>query len=88
MFRSFKQSACAISVALAFLSSATPVIADTPVLKAYVLKFGTVNWELDVIRHHALDTKNGFTLQVHGVAGGFAAKVAFQGGEADVIVSD
>ena len=68
--------------------TAVAALADTPALRAHVLKFGTVNWELDVIQHHGLDTANGFLLQVQGVAGGSAAKVAFQGGEADVIVSD
>lgn len=63
-------------------------LAETPVLRAAVLKFGTVNWELDVIRHNGFDTENGFALEVQGVAGGAAAQVAFQGGEADVIVSD
>jgi NitT/TauT family transport system substrate-binding protein len=68
--------------------SAVTAIAETPVLKASVLKFGTVNWELDVIKHNGFDTANGFTLEVDGVAGGSAAKVAFQAGETDVIVSD
>jgi NitT/TauT family transport system substrate-binding protein len=63
-------------------------MAETPVLRAQVLQFGTVNWELDTIKHHGLDTANGFELQVTGVAGGAAAQVAFQGGETDVIVSD
>lgn len=63
-------------------------LAEVPSLRAHVLEFGTVNWELDVIKHHGLDTANGFNLDVQGVAGGSAAKVAFQGGEADVIVSD
>ena len=64
------------------------VLADTPTLKVAVLKFGTVNWELDTITHHKLDAANGVSVQVQGMAGGSAAKVAFQGGEADVIVSD
>lgn len=68
--------------------STAAAIAETPVLKASVLKFGTVNWELDVIKHNGFDTANGFTLEVDGVAGGSAAKVAFQAGETDVIVSD
>ena len=59
-----------------------------PVLRAAVLKFGTVNWELDTIRNRKLDQTNGFALEVQGMAGGAAAKVAFQGGETDVIVSD
>ena len=61
---------------------------DTPTLRAAVLEFGTVNWELDVIETRGLDTENGFDLQVQGVAGSSAAQVAFQGGQADVIVSD
>ncbi|KIC45539.1 ABC transporter substrate-binding protein [Tateyamaria sp. ANG-S1] len=74
------------AIAAALLAAAA--LADTPVLRASVLKFGTVNWELDTIKHHGFDTAHGFDLQVQGVAGGSAAKVAFQGGEADVIVSD
>jgi len=53
-----------------------------------VLKTGTVNWELDTIKHHGLDTANGFELQVQGLAGNPATRIAFQGGEADVVVAD
>ncbi|MGY3439303.1 MULTISPECIES: ABC transporter substrate-binding protein [unclassified Marinovum] len=74
--------------ALALGLSVSAALAETPVLRASVLKFGTVNWELDVIGHNGLDTANGFKLEVQGVAGGSAAQVAFQGGAADVIVSD
>lgn len=73
---------------LAMALCAGAAMADAPTLRASVLKFGTVNWELDVIKRRGLDAANGFTLEVQGVAGGSAAKVAFQGGEADVIVSD
>ncbi|MEL6586663.1 MAG: ABC transporter substrate-binding protein [Pseudomonadota bacterium] len=72
----------------AAIFGATAVWADAPVLRAAVLEFGTVNWELDTIKHNGFDTENGFTLDVQGMAGGAAAKTAFQGGEADVIVSD
>ncbi|MBY6113919.1 ABC transporter substrate-binding protein [Mameliella alba] len=74
--------------ALALGLTAVSAMADTPVLRAAVLKFGTVNWELDSIQHNGFDAANGFDLQVQGVAGGSAAQVAFQGGQADVIVSD
>nr|WP_217643034.1 ABC transporter substrate-binding protein [Litoreibacter janthinus] len=66
----------------------TAAFADAPILRAAVLKFGTVNWELNTIKQHGMDTANGFELEVQGMAGGSAAQVAFQGGEADVIVSD
>lgn len=74
--------------AVAVCLTATYATADTPVLRAAVLKFGTVNWELDTIQHHGLDLANGFSLEVQGMAGGAAAKIAFQGGAADIIVSD
>jgi len=47
-----------------------------------------VNWELDVIKHNELDTKNGFNLEVQGLAGNPATRVAFQGGEVDIVVAD
>lgn len=71
----------------ATLALSAEVTAEQP-LRVAVLKFGTVNWELDTIQHHGLDKANGFAMDVQGMAGGAAAKVAFQGGEADVIVSD
>lgn len=70
------------------MASDFAALAETPVLRAAVLETGTVNWELDTIKHYGLDAENGFMLDVRGVAGGPAAQVAFQGGEADVIVSD
>ena len=62
--------------------------ADLPKVNISVLKFGTVNWELDTIKRLELDAQNGFEMEVNGVAGGAAAKVAFQAGETDVIVTD
>ncbi len=73
---------------LALLATCATAYSETPVLRISVLKFGTVNWELDTIKHHELDTERGFDLKVNGVAGGAAAKIALQGGEADVIVAD
>ncbi|WP_029062982.1 ABC transporter substrate-binding protein [Labrenzia sp. DG1229] len=61
---------------------------ETPPLKAAVLKVGTVNWELDTIQHNGLDTQNGFQLEVMGLAGNPATRIAFQGGEADIVVAD
>ncbi|MFG5381462.1 ABC transporter substrate-binding protein [Yoonia sp. R2-816] len=77
-----------LGTAIAAICLSTMALADTPTLRAAVLEFGTVNWELNTIKHHRFDTANGFNLEVQGMAGGAAAKVAFQGGEADVIVSD
>lgn len=57
-------------------------------LRLAVLKFGTVNWELDVIRHHGLDKQEGVELDVVELASTQAAKVALQAESADLIVSD
>ncbi|MGO4913995.1 ABC transporter substrate-binding protein [Pseudogemmobacter sp. W21_MBD1_M6] len=60
--------------------------ADT--LRAAVLEIGTVNWELDTIKHNGFDTRNGFDLKLRNVANNAATQIAFQGGDVDVIVSD
>lgn len=62
--------------------------ADLPALRLGVLQFGTVSWELDVIRHHGLDRENGFTLEVQPFAQGDAADVALLAGAVDGIVED
>jgi NitT/TauT family transport system substrate-binding protein len=57
-------------------------------IRVGVLKFGTVNWELDTIRHHGLARQEGVTLQVVPLASKSATQVAIQGGAVDVIVTD
>ena len=61
---------------------------DVPKLRAAVLKIGTVNWELQTIKRLGLDVKNGFELDVQGYAGNDATRIAFAGGEAEVVVAD
>ncbi|RUM96864.1 ABC transporter substrate-binding protein [Pseudaminobacter arsenicus] len=53
-----------------------------------VLKFGTVSWELDTLKHHRLDAANGIDLEVVYFAGEDATNVAMLAGAIDVIVSD
>ena len=77
-----------VLVGAVMLAAATAARAEDAVLRIAVLEFGTVNWELDTIRHHGLDTSEGFALDVQGMAGGPATQVAFQGGEVDAMVSD
>jgi NitT/TauT family transport system substrate-binding protein len=62
--------------------------ADKPVIRVGVLKFGTVNWELDVIRHHTLDAAEGVEVEIVELAGNPATQVALQGGAVDMIVTD
>ncbi|NUB19951.1 transporter substrate-binding domain-containing protein [Azospirillum formosense] len=62
--------------------------ADRPTVTIGVLKFGTVSWELDVIRHHRLDEAAGFELKLMELASSQAAQIALQGGAVDMIASD
>ncbi|TYC50325.1 transporter substrate-binding domain-containing protein [Rhodobacterales bacterium] len=62
--------------------------ADTPVLKAAVLKIGTVNWELDTIIRNGFDEAHGFKLEIQPYADNGATRVALEGGEADMAVAD
>jgi NitT/TauT family transport system substrate-binding protein len=58
------------------------------VVRIASLKSGTLNWELDVIKHHGLDTRNGIVIEIVPVAGKQSADVMLLGGEADVILTD
>ncbi|MFU0506776.1 ABC transporter substrate-binding protein [Pseudaminobacter sp. NGMCC 1.201702] len=53
-----------------------------------VLKFGTVSWELDTLKHHRFDAANGIEAEIVYFAGEDATNVALLAGEIDVIVSD
>ena len=53
-----------------------------------MLKFGTVNWEIDTIIHNKLDEANGFKLEMVVLASNDATRIAIKAGEVDVIVSD
>jgi NitT/TauT family transport system substrate-binding protein len=53
-----------------------------------VLKFGTVNWELDVIKANGFDKAEGLDLQTVDLANTGATTVALQAGAVDVIVTD
>jgi NitT/TauT family transport system substrate-binding protein len=75
----------ALAVALA---SWTAPAQDLGTIKVGVLEFGTVNWELDVIKHHGLDRQRHFTLEVQGFGSGEATNVALQGEAVDAIVDD
>ena len=61
---------------------------DLPVLKIAVLKFGTVNWLLDAVRHGGHDRQQGVQIEVTGFAGKPATTIAFQSGDADLLVTD
>jgi NitT/TauT family transport system substrate-binding protein len=75
-------------LALAVLGVGAARAEPLPVVRVGVLKFGTVNWELDVVRRHGLDRAHGFALEAIELAGKDGTAVALQGGAADVILTD
>ena len=66
---------------------AAPRICRRPV-RIGVLKFGTVSWELDTLKHHGFDAANGVALEVIYFAGEDATNVAMLAGEIDMMVTD
>jgi NitT/TauT family transport system substrate-binding protein len=61
---------------------------DPPIVRVGVLKFGTVQWELDVIRRHQLDLKHGVHIEQVELAGKDATAVALQSKAVEAIVTD
>ena len=59
-----------------------------PKVRVGVLKFGTVNWELDSLKHNAFDKAHNVDVEVVYFAGEDATNVAILAREIDLIVSD
>lgn len=76
----------AIAMAAIGLSTSHASAADT--IRLAVQKTGTFAWELDVIRHHALDRQADLTLATSELASPESGKIALRGGSADIILSD
>jgi NitT/TauT family transport system substrate-binding protein len=76
------------ALGLAMLAGHAAPAQELGTLRLGVLKFGTVSWELDVIKHHGLDAKGGFTLEVQPFGQNDAADVALMGDAVDGIVED
>jgi NitT/TauT family transport system substrate-binding protein len=57
-------------------------------IRVGVLKFGTVSWELDVIRQHGFDAASGIGIEPVLLATSQATQVALQAKDVDVIVVD
>ncbi len=53
-----------------------------------VLKFGTVNWQLRIVKDRGLDQAAGIDLKILPLASKNATSVALQAGSADMIVTD
>jgi NitT/TauT family transport system substrate-binding protein len=80
----FRTAAGAVSLGMAGRSLA----AEPTTIRVATLKFGTVAWEMDVIKSHELDLKHGIRIALIDLAGKRAADLMLMGGEADVITTD
>lgn len=61
---------------------------DPETIRVGVLKFGTVNWLLNVVQQHKLALQQGVNLEVVPLGSKNATHVAIQGGAVDMIVTD
>jgi len=78
---------CALTLIAAIAVGPAVARADST-LRIGVLKFGTVNWVMDVIAHHGLDKVNGIHIDEVALASNQATLVALQAGRVDCVVSD
>jgi len=69
------------------LGAARPAAA-APAIRVGTLRFGSVAWELDVMRTHGLDTAAGVMVEPVEFAAAQATQVALQAGRVDMIVQD
>jgi NitT/TauT family transport system substrate-binding protein len=83
LFGLIRWSLGALLVSFAVLE---PAVAGT--VKIGVLKFGTVSWELEVIKDNGFDRAEGLDLEVVELANTGAITVSLQAGNVDVIVTD
>lgn len=81
-----------ISIALFINFTCVKAIANEtnslPTVNVGVLKYGTVNWEMAVIKHHQLDKKHKFNLKITPLSTKNASAVALQSNAVDIILSD
>ena len=82
---------------LGILGAAAITVADTarrahaaelPTVRIGILQFGSVAWQLDVIRRHGFAEAEGIAIEPVILAANQATLVALQAGSVDIIVSD
>lgn len=76
------------AAAVALIGPGSAGAASEPVLRIGVLQYGTVNWELEVIKRLGLAEKEGIRIEVVPLALKDASNVALQGSAVDMIVND
>ena len=87
MLRQFTR-ACLAAAALFACLIAPLGAADPAVIRIGVLQYGTVSWELEVMKRMGFAEREGVRIEVVPLAQKDAANVALQGGAVDLIVND
>lgn len=87
MLRQFTR-ACLAAAALFACLIAPLGAADPAVIRIGVLQYGTVSWELEVMKRQGFAEREGVRIEVVPLAQKDAANVALQGGAVDLIVND
>ncbi len=81
-----------IAAGLGLWRSASAVSTDAdaglPAIRIGILQFGSVGWQLDVMRRHDLARAEGVRVEVVELASNQATLVALQAGRVDTVVSD
>ena len=69
-------------------SASSQADAGLPAIRIGILQFGSVAWQLDVIRRHDLAHAEGIRIDIVELASSQATLVALQAGRVDTVVSD
>lgn len=77
-----------LSAALTAASPLAAAAAPGAAIRVGTLRYGSVAWELDVMRTHGLDAAAGVTVEAVEFAATPAAQVALQAGRVDTVVQD
>ena len=86
--RAFAQQLLILALTVAVLAAMPRGATAAEQLTVGVLKFGTVNWQLNTLKEQALDTAENVDVKILPLASKNATSIALQAGEADVIVTD
>lgn len=83
-----RRRAALLSAAALLAPRPAPAQDTAPPLRIGTLRYGSVNWVLDVARHHGLPEAEGLRLEVVELASNAATQVALQARRVDMIVAD
>lgn len=86
--RSAAELPLAVLLGLACVAAALPAFAQPAVVRAGLLKYGTVQWEVETMLKQGIDRRHGVSVVVMPFASEDASAIALQSDAVDIIVSD